>query len=231
MTYRSLVLASALCLTAGAADAEDKLFLSGAEIGGENSSYGFASVILPLPGNTLGDGFVQRYWVEGLTYSYEKGSTDIDATAGAVEGAIGYQGSSANAWWGAYAGVQLRRTHLDPNDPDNDIEGNHVGLKLQLEGEQTIADTWKFNGNVSYTAGPNAYWSRFRVTRRAHGDIFVGPEFVYQGDADYNAWQLGAIALGIKASENTELGFKLGARKNEGQSETAYAGVELVRVF
>ncbi len=233
-SLRTYALASGLLLTFGAsvAQAKESMFLTGAELGDENSNYGFAAVVTPFDGSTLGNGWVQRYWVEGLTYQYEKTPTlDIDAAAYGGEAAVGYQQSFDSGWWAAYAGALYRHTDLSPNDPDNDIEGNAFGLKLQLEGEKELSDAVKTNAIASYTIGTESYWARGRLLFKSFDDLFVGPEAIIHGDEAYRAHQLGVVVTGFKVNDDSELGVKVGARYNEGDKYRPYVGIEFTKPF
>ena len=52
-----------------------------------------SGVRFPLPGSTLGKGWVQRYWLDSYTYSYASGPGRIDADVWGVEAMLGYQAS------------------------------------------------------------------------------------------------------------------------------------------
>lgn len=208
--------------------AGESMVITGVEVGGDENSYGFMSLVTPFPGNKLGGGFVQRYTMEGLTYSYDTAGTEIDARAAGGEVALGYQGSSAAGWWGAYVGGVYRDTDLDPTDPGSDVEGSHLRLRVSAEGERNLSDRAKANLFASYTEGFNAYWVRTRVLGKpwAKCSIFVGPEVVFQGDSDYRAWAVGLVVTGFKPTAKTDLAFKLGGRKSEDEDVSPYAGVE-----
>jgi len=55
---------------------------------------------------------VQRYWLDWLTYSYDKNGRPIDAQAAGLEAA-------SQGWAGLYIGGLVRNTALSPDDVDN----------------------------------------------------------------------------------------------------------------
>jgi len=220
-----------LAALAGTAQAEESMGFTGAEISGHNAKYGVTGMIAPLPGYHIGDGWVVRGLLDGVTYSYEKNSTTIDAEAYGAELALGYQGYYSQGWYAAYAGVFYRNTEFSPDDPNNEIRGGHVDMRFQLEGEHNFTDSFKLNANASYAPDHEAYWFRLRPLYRIGTHVYVGPEGIIQGDKDYDAWQAGLVVTNIKLADNVDLGFKAGARKTEGQSASPYIGVEVGYLF
>src|SRR5688572_13739188 len=104
MTFHVLLLSALLLLPNVSAAGEDKLLISAVEVGGHHSHYGLAGIIAPLPGNSLGNGFVGRFFASGLAYRYEGSPGRVSADALGGEISLGYQRSSDKGWWGGYAG-------------------------------------------------------------------------------------------------------------------------------
>ncbi len=222
------LLAASPSLASEDAFGDQNLAIAGAEVSGHHSAYGLLGAITPLPGSTLGNGFVARLIASGLTYQYEGAPGDVDGTAFGGEASIGYQGSDAGGWWGIYAGPGYRYTHLSPDDRTSDARGSNYTLNLQAEVERNVTQNVKTNLTGSYAAfGNNAYWTRARLLERVSGSIFVGPEAGLQGDDDYRAWQLGAAVTGIEVNSRASLGVKAGVRKAENFSASPYGGLEL----
>lgn len=216
--------------TALQASAADSIALGGAEAGADNS-YLYAGVVRPLQGSTLGNGVVQRYWVDRTTYRYDGSNGKIDAEAWGVEGALGYQGSHDQTWWGAYAALVYRDTHLSPDDPTSKARGEKFRGKVQVEGETPLSASWRINGNASYVFGQQNYWVRGRLLYRLSGTLSTGPEVLTQGDPDYKISQVGWVVTGLRPTPDLDLGLKLGAKKARGESTQAYLGIELSHSF
>jgi len=215
------------------ADAGDILFLSGAEGGAEKSYnyYTFAAVIAPLFSNNLGDGFVQKYWVDVLGYDYPSGNRTIDATAIGLEGALGYQTGGENGWAAAYAGIRYSNTWLSPDNPGSRVRGGQARAKFQLEGERKVAADWKLNAIGSYIIESDSYWARGRGLYRMYNEVYTGPEFIAHGDPDYRAWQFGWVFTGFEPVPKGSLGVKAGVRKIEKAETGGYFGVEFTKLF
>lgn len=220
-----LLLASLIVATAPAW-AQERIALAGLEAGRDNG-YAYWGTVLPLPGQHLGQGFVQRYWLDYVAYRYEKlPQQDIDAKAAGVEAALGYQQSSANGWWGAYLGPRYASTRLSPDDPGNNDRGGHLRAKLQFEGETELGAGWRLNGIASHLIGQSSYWLRFRAQTRLDNQLLLGPELVVQGDPSYRLFKLGVYVGGIKLGRDAALTVKAGASKLDSGSAGAYAGIE-----
>jgi Cellulose biosynthesis protein BcsS len=225
-------IAAFLLAFASAAASAEGLFLLGGETS-KDSGYAYSAVLLPFPGSTLGNGFVHRYWVEWLRYEYLGGPLNqvIEAKAPGAEFALGYQKANPTGYFGVYAGALYRDTELTPDDPSSKARGEHVRLRLQVEGEHRFQDTWVVNGIASYAFGQDGYWLRGRVLRRVSGHILAGIEGVTQGDPDYEGWAVGAVLTGFEPAPRWNLGFKAGVKKIEGRSSNGYIGIEIAKSF
>ena len=227
-----LALSLLLSVISTSALAGEKLFITGAEGGAGDTEnyYTYAGLIAPVFGDKLGNGLVQRYWIDFFGYSYDTNQT-IDAQAFGLEGALGYQTSGSAGWAGAYAGLRYNNTSLSPDDPGNRNDGQKVWVKSQLEGQLNLADTWTLGGIASYTFGADAYWMRTRLLYQLKQGLSTGPEAVYMGDPNYRAWQFSWVVTGFKPAPKVEIGIKAGARITEHAGVNGLIGVELVKFF
>jgi hypothetical protein len=228
---------AAVCLAAllfagllNSARAVESLFLAGAEASAD-SQYAFIAAIIPFPGSGLGNGWVQRYWLEWLTYEYESHDRVIEAESPGAEAALGYQKSHAGGYYGAYAGIYYRDIELSPDDPTANTRGSQTRFRAQAEAEQAIAVAWRVNGIVSYVFVQESYWGRARLLRTLKGPLSAGVEFIAHGDPDYKAKQVGLVLTGFEPAPRLNLGFKIGASKIEDRSTEVYVGFELGRAF
>lgn len=232
LRFRAACSCALVLLGVTSAHAEDWMFLSGVDVGGQHSNYAMVGLLAPLPGYRLGKGWVARGLVDGLTYRYDKNNTDIDATAFGGEASLGWMNSNEDGWFGLYAGAVLRETDLSPDDPGSEARGTKASARFSAEGERKFGADWKVGAMASYSAfADNSYWNRVRVLYRFDDSIFAGPEATYQGSDDYSAWGVGAALVGIKLGERGELGMKAGMRKAEDVSASPYAGLELGWMF
>jgi hypothetical protein len=217
-------------LTGIQAGADGKLALAGAEYGRDNGYY-YAGLLVPFPGSDLGNGLVQRSWVDWLRYEYDNGTRTITAKAPGAAVALGYAKSAEVGSFSVYAGPVYRNTELSPDDPGSDVRGARWGMNLSLQAERSLDESWRANGIASYTTGTDSYWMRGRLTRSFYTHHDIGVEAIFHGNDDYNAWQAGFVLLGFQPAPHTLLGFKTGAKKTSGEALSAYVGIELARNF
>jgi hypothetical protein len=233
MTRRWICLAACLAALPAVAqtgeaqtgETQTGVVLTGVEAGSATHS-AYLGAVLPLPGSTLGKGWVQRYWLDYTAYRYEKTArVDIDAKVAGLEAALGWQGSAGADWWAAYVGARYGHTRLTPDDPANEDRGGKLGLKLQLEGETALSSAWRLNGVASHRVGQSDYWLRLRA-QTGLGQLRLGPELVVQGDPVYRIVKLGVHVGGIPLGRDAVLTVKAGASKLNSDPLGAYAGLE-----
>jgi len=208
----------------------ERLALAGADYGGENAYY-YVGLLVPFPGSNLGNGFVQRYWVDWLQYEYESSNQTIKAEALGASVALGYGKAAAKGAWSVYLGPVWRDTSLSPDDRGSDVRGAQWGMSISLQGDRRIGDDWRVNGIASFTTSTDSYWTRGRVTKKLLSGYAAGLEAVFHGNDDYSAWQAGAVLLDIRLAPQASMGLKCGARKSSGEDMGAYIGIELARSF
>ena len=214
----------------GQATAADRLALAGAEPGGENAYY-YAGLLAPFQGSDLGNGFVQRYWLDWLEYEYNNGIETIRARAPGASVAVGYGKTVTEGAWNIYLGVVWRDTDLSPEDPGSKVQGTQWGMNISMQGDHRLGDNWRANGIASFTTGTASYWTRGRLTRKLPSGHAAGVEVLLHGNDDYWAWQAGVVMLDIQLTPQTSLGLKGGARKTSGEDIGAYLGFELAKSF
>jgi hypothetical protein len=210
--------------------AADRLAMAGAEYGDENA-YFYAGLLVPFKGSDLGNGFVQRYWLDWLQYEYDNGTRTIKARAPGASAALGYGRVVTTGSWSIYMGPVWRDTNLSPDDKGSDVRGSQWGANISLQGEHRLGEDWLANGIASFTTGTDSYWTRGRLTRKINAGRSIGVETVFHGNDDYAAWQAGLMMLDIRLAPGTSLGLKGGARKIDGEDIGAYLGLEFARSF
>ena len=224
------ILVTVLLGFTGQSAAADRLALTGAEYG-DNNAYYYAGLLVPFTGSDLGNGFVQRYWLDWLQYEYDNGTRTIRARAPGASVALGYGKANTEGSWSIYMGPVWRDTDLSPDDPGSDVRGSQWGANISLQGDHRLGKNWRTNGIASFTTGTDSYWTRGRLTRKLLSGHAVGVEAVFHGNADYATWQAGVVMLDIRLASGTSLGFKGGAKKNDGEDISAYLGIELAKSF
>ena len=209
--------------------AAENLFLSGAEVTTDASTYFYLGTAIPLPGSTLAKGYAVHLWTDYLTYSYETDKT-IDASIHSMSVSLGYHDSGHDHWWNTRLGLVQSNTRLKPGDAGNDNSGSQTNIKVQAEGEKRLTDTYKMIGNAEYILGRGAYWLRGRFLTRNEDATYDGPELIYQGDDSYSAYQLGWVLAEIPYKKHWDVTLKTGLRFDE-NATSVYAGIELSRPY
>jgi hypothetical protein len=212
------------------ASAQSGIALAGMEVS-RDDQYAYLGAVLPLPGQRIGNGFVQRYWIDYIGYRYQQSALqDIDARVVGGEAALGFQKAQSGSWWGAYLGARYANTRLSPDDPGNEDRGARWRAKLQIEGETRLAGNWRINGILSHQIGNDDYWGRVRLQTTLRNAWHVGPEFVAQGGSNYSAQKLGAYVGNIWLG-GSALTLKAGVNNPEDFSRSMYAGAEFYIPF
>ena len=219
-----LLLSIFFCLP-GTSYGADNLFLAGAEVTTDSSTYLYVGTSIPLPESNLGKGYALHLWADYQTYSYESDG-EIDVSVDSLSASLGYHDSGQDHWWNARLGVVQADTRLRPQDPGNDSSGSETNLKIQLEGEKRLTADYKMIGNFEYILGRSAYWMRGRFLTRNDDNTYDGPELVYQGDPSYSAYQLGWVLAEIPRNQDWRFAVKGGFRFDK-NATSGYAGLEL----
>lgn len=228
IAHRCLGLIIAWLVCSGAS-ADGRLWLAGGEFSPGNQ-YGYVGLLLPTAGGHLGEGLVQRYWLERQTYRYD-GSLRHQAEARGAEAALGYVHPTARGSLVTYLGMLYRDTELRPDDPGNAARGGKLRVKVQVESSTRLDAGRNLGLMASYIPGQRAYWGRLRLGQGLANGLQTGPELLLQGDPEYRITQAGWFLGGLSLGPGTELGLKAGVRMQRGESSRGYLGLELSGLF
>lgn len=217
------LLIAILCSSMSAVRASDSIALTGFE-SAKNNGYYYLGFLNAFDGSRLGNGYVQRFWVDYLTYQYSNGSADINAKAPGLAYSLGYQKTTDQYNWGAYLGIQGRRTNLTPDDPGNDSRGNRGAAVVAIEGRYKPTDFIAAELMANYAAN-TGYWSRARIPIGTQ--VKTGPEYSIQGNPSYQNQKIGWFVSDIDLGSGFKTGGKVGYSKNNGLGGSIYFGLEL----
>ncbi|OOG28113.1 hypothetical protein B1C78_02005 [Thioalkalivibrio denitrificans] len=212
-------------LAASAASAQERLWLAGTELA-PGSSYSYAGLLMPAFGGHLGEGFIQRYWVDYLTYRYDSDGRRIEAEGLGAEAALGYVTPVGSGQLSTTMGILYRDTTLSPDDPDSAARGAQWRLRAQVEYNQPVSESAELGLLGSYVFGQRGYWTRARLGMDVGPGLRAGPELILQGDPDYRAVQYGAFLAGLQLSSTVQAGIRAGIREQRDESRRGYVGVE-----
>lgn len=213
--------------------AREWLGLTGLELAEQRNAYGFVGALAPLGSNTaLGQGWVQRYWLDWLEYGYDSEGEEIRARAPGASALLGYQQSDSTGFWAAYAGAGYRNTNLTPDRTDSEVRGSQSSLQLLGELDRRFAQDWRFVGAAQFSVGPDSYWTRAKfLNKSSDAASWRGVEIVFQGDPDYKAYKVGSVLDELPVGKRVTVNFKVGVIKTPGLNPDAYAGIEFVGFF
>lgn len=209
------------------------LAMTGSETNtGVTYSATYAGVVMPIHSRLggLGNGIVQRLWVDRLTYSYDSSGQQTQAEQRGIEGSLGYQKSGPWGSWATFAGAVYRDTQLSPDDQGNPARGGKFHGRIQLEGERILSKDWRANVIASYVTGQNSYWARGRLLYNLNERMLTGPEAITLGDPRFQIMQYGWAMMGLRVLFGADVTLRGGARKTQ-DGTTMYLGLELARPF
>lgn len=209
--------------------AEESILLFGAEKEKE-AGYYYLGHVAPLQDSKLGNGYVQRFWLDYNNFNYDLNSSNIDAKAKGISYALGYQGLLDNSFsYAGFIGAGFRNTDLSPNDPGNKSEGSKLNAMLIIEAEKKFTNFYKLNFYASSEPNVDSYWSRLKFSFGDH--IKIGPEFTMQGDPSYDTKKIALFVSDIDISKETKMGLKIGQSKTNGLEREAFIGIEFVKIL
>ncbi|TSA48772.1 MAG: cellulose biosynthesis protein BcsS [Nitrosomonadales bacterium] len=192
----------------------------------------YAGMIMPIHSRlgSLGNGMVQRLWVDRLTYAYDNGGQQTQAEQRGIEGSLGYQKSGPWGSWATFAGVVYRDTQFTPDALNNPARGGKFHGRIQLEGERILSKDWRANAIANYVTGQNSYWARGRLLYNLNERMLTGPEAIVLGDPNFQIQQYGWAMTGLRLLLGADVTLRGGARKAV-DGTTMYLGLELARPF
>lgn len=214
-------------------EARTVLGLGGFEVSRGDNYYAYVGAIAPLrSSDSLGDGWVQRYWLDWLVYRFEADGRSFRARGPGVSASLGYQGMASGWAWAAYAGILYRDTTLRPDKVDASARGGQVGGIVSVEAMRQFESRWRMSGIATGTVEPDGYWTRLRLVCACFDDdIAPGGEVVFQGDPDYRQVKAGLVVEGLRPGGELSMTIKLGVSKTKSLSAGAYGGIEVSRLF
>ena len=207
------------------ARADKAMALSGVD-GGAHSFYGYAGGFAALDGNIDQSGPFIRLWADYLTYEFFSGPTKVDADSVGVSASVGYQYVHSSGAVSGYLGVETRNTILSP-DVSAATKGVRTGARMELDASQRLTEDLSADAIGSFLTNTNDYWTRARLLYKVHDAIALGPETVWQGNAVYSAYRIGAAFVGGQFFNSVTVTIDAGYEKNRSLSPGGYAGLSL----
>lgn len=227
------------CSLARESAAEGNLLLAGVESRRSGENYAYLGALIPLGARgRLGQGWVQRYWIDGYRYSYDVSNPAlygvdpqrIRARGKGLEAALGYHFTRDGIAVAGYAGLRYADTEFSPDDPGSRVRGTKVWPKLQFEIAAPLGSRWESRNIASYTFGLEGYWLRTRLVTTIGDGYEVGPEVIALGDRDFKALKVGVALGGLRPTPDSSLGLR-GGYHFQSESNAVYVGLDLAVKF
>ena len=163
------------------------------------------------------------------TYRYDSGSgTSIRGTFETGDVLVGYGFNRDSLSAKFMIGLNAQNHSLSSPDPANPVQGTQVGLKLQGDFYANPTPQTMVFGLGSYSTAFQTYYTEFKGGLELFGvkELYLGPQFIAQGNEQYDQWRVGAHVTGIKYGR-AELGFAAGYLQDSRNGPGAYGMVSL----
>ncbi len=203
----ALTAAVVMCLCLGAARAGDGrrdddtfLFFVGMDLWRHGSfSHGG---LLWAPGGLDREGFTFKLLLGTGGYRYVSGAlgdVDVSGRQAAAQALPGWRFVRDRTVVTVFAGLDLQRHRLTPDDPGSNLRGTHAGLRgaVEIWHEPDALTMWAADAQVS-SVGPS-YSARLAFGWRAFDAFHIGPEISgFATDDDYRQFRAGLHVTGLK---------------------------------
>jgi hypothetical protein len=190
------ILSLGLCLSAAAAsDAPRTEYFTGFEASDNYASayvgggYAFGKAGLYEPGFRLrAVGAYGRYDYDGSLFI--DGATlpqTFDGEVGYLAALVGYQFQPGRLILKLFAGIEAEDQHIVPHDPNNSVQGEALGVKLQAESWIDLSERVFLSADAAYGSAFEEYWALARLGYRVRPRLSLGLEGGALGNEEYDA--------------------------------------------
>lgn len=199
----------------------------------EDAWYTYGGVNYAFNGDKSASGFITQAMVGYGEYEYDTLLGGVDGEVSEFDFGLGYQWALPGYRVSLLAALNLVDHNLSGNPVDlanNSVNGDEAGFKPKLDIWNTDASSFLYGGTFTYSTAYDSYWNR--VLFAAHvGEVYVGPEAIFQGNEEYEEVRAGLALAGLKLG-CADLGASVGyswADPDQGTDEQdgIYAGLHL----
>ncbi len=154
------------------------------------------------------DGFTFKLLIAGGRYQYPSGNTEIRGHQMLGSAMPGWRFVGDRGELTLFAGVDLQSHRFTPDDPTNNLRGDHVGGRIGADFWSEPVDWLMVAGSISASnIGPNV-WSRAATGVRVFDWGWLGPELQMMGDGRYKQFRAGVHVTSLKTGPfEWSLGF------------------------
>lgn len=176
----------------------------------QGSKFGDLSATVSPMGSLSETGM--RVRVDGMVGEYQyKDEKGVSITGRQEQGSalVGYEWVSRNFTYAVYGGIAAQNDSLSPADPNNSVQGSHIGLKISGEFYDNRNKNTLLSGYASYSTNSSSYYLRLKYGWAVGERLFLGPEVMALGNSFYQQWRLGMHLTGFKMGP-VQLGVSAG---------------------
>ncbi len=235
--------AAALCLglpgqtAAAEPDAPHTEFFTGFEASDNYTSgyvgggYAFGKGLYAPGWRLRAVGAYGRYDYDGALFDGSNyAATTFDGQVGFAAALIGYQFRPGAVTVKLFAGIEAEDQQITPRDPNNNVQGTEIGLRLLAETWYDIAPRWFASADVAYGTAFQDYWSLARIGFRVRPRLSLGLEGGALGNEEYDAGRGGGfVRVNLRQLEVTLSGGFTGNYLEDDPS--GYVSLGLYRTF
>jgi hypothetical protein len=147
--------------------------------------------VLWSPNGLSRDGFTFKLLVGGGRYQYRSGLAQIrgDQLLGAAM--PGWRFVRDHTELTVYAGIDVESHRLSPNDPFNNLRGQHAGLRVGGDFWSEPVNAFMVTASASAATVGSNIWTRVAAGWRAFDCVWIGPEVQMFGDGHYRELRAG----------------------------------------
>jgi hypothetical protein len=182
------------------------------------------SGILYAPGGMDNSGL--RVSVFGLYGKYRYNSDDdgtFKARFASVDALVGYSRVFNDGAVTLAIGANYQNHDVSPHDPDNPVQGDKLGFKVQGDFWTNPTERTLVLGIGSYSTAFNTYYSILKFGYDLFGlGFFVGPEVVALGNQRTDQQRVGLHVTGIKIAQRVNLSVSGGWLHERNERDGAY---------
>jgi hypothetical protein len=177
----------------------------------EDSWFGYGGVNYNINGDKSTPGFLIHGLVGYGEYEYDTLLGGVDGEVFEFDLGVGYQWFIPGHRVSLIAAFNYVDHELTGNPVDlarNSVNGDEIGFKPKLDIWSTDGSSFIYGGTFTYSTANDSYWNRVMVGGRL-GEVYVGPELIFQGNDEYEEFRVGLTVAGIKLGM-ADLGASVG---------------------
>lgn len=189
----------------------------------DDAWYTYGGCNFALNGDKSTNGFILHGLLGYGEYEYDTALGGVDGDVSELDFGLGYQWYLPGFRVSLIGALNLTDHDLTGSPIDlanNSVNGSETGFKAKIDIWNTDASNYLYGGTFSYSTAYESYWNRVMFAARV-GSVYLGPEFIFQGNEEYQEFRTGLTIAGVKIGM-LDIGASVGyawADPDQGSSE------------